>query len=287
MISFWFKESLKLIWRAKSSFLLSLISMSISVILIISSLLLIDASTLVQNKIKQNIEINVFLKDYANDKTVDNLQAKFKKLNFIHTVRYIDKKEAAKIFIRETGEDFQKFLGYNPLPASFSITLNEQFVTKDSLNKIISLLKGFDGVDEIVYKHDFTEKILSYLDKIKEYIFAAAALILLISIYIIFSTIKLIITSKYNELETMKLVGAKLTTIKMPILINGILIGIIGAILAFLALGIFVYYFDTFFQVIRIIKSNRYLYLYTFMLLGPVLGFLVSLFSLRKVSLKI
>ncbi len=287
MVTFWLKEAFKLIARAKSSFVLSLISMSISVMLIVSSLLLINTSNYIQKKIKQNIEINIFLKNYINEKQTKHLENKLQNLEFINSIKYISKEDAADIFVKETGDDFKKLLDYNPLPASFSITLKEQYLVKDSLEKVIQTIKKFEGVDEIVYKQDFTQTILRYLDKLKTYIFIAAALILLISVYVVYSTIKLIITSKYDEMETMKLVGAKLSTIKIPIIINGMLIGLLGGFLSILFFSVFIYYFDTYLQVFRIIGTHRLLYLAVLLILGPILGLIVSLFSLKKISLKI
>ena len=284
---FTIKEAFKLIGRAKASFILSLISLTISVLLITASLLLVKASDFVQNKIKENVTINIFLQDSLSDKQTAEIRSDLESRNYIKTVNYIDKEQAAQIFIKETGEDFRKLLDYNPLPASFTITLNGTYFEKDSLNKIVSSLSEIKGIDDIGFKNEFIYKLISILDSIKDYIFIFTAVILIISIYIVYSTVRLIISSKFEELETMKLVGAKLSTIKLPVIYNSIIIGLLAGIISAGFFILLVYYFGNYISVLRILGTSVYLYLAIIICLGPVLGFLVSIISLKRLSLKI
>lgn len=123
MIYFWLREAFKLISRAKSSFFLSLISTSISVFLIAASLITIQLSNQLQRKITTNVNINVFLKDTLKASDIAKLKYNLANKNYINKILYIDKNQAAQNFIKETGEDFRNILDYNPLPASFLITL--------------------------------------------------------------------------------------------------------------------------------------------------------------------
>jgi cell division transport system permease protein len=287
MIIFWIKEAFKLIGRAKSSFFLSLISTSISVLLITASLISIEVSNHFQNKLKQNVSINVFLKDSLSNTAIRSLQTKLKNTNYINTIKYIDKKEAADIFIKETGEDFSKILDYNPLPASFLITLKEGYVDRDSLSNIVAEISNLHGVDDVVFQQEFVYKLLSFLNKIKKYIFIITAVLFLISLYVVYSTIKLITKSKYEEMETMKLVGAKLSTIKMPVVLNSIFIGIFAGIISFGIFALIFYYFGNLIDIQKLIEYRSGIYIIVLFALGPVIGMVVSLFSLRKINLKI
>ncbi len=287
MIFFWLKESIKLIGRAKSSFFLSLISMSISVFLITASLVSIMLSNEMQKNIKQNVSINVFLKDTLSSDQISRLQTKIKRNSFINTISYIDKNQAARDFIKETGEDFRRVLDYNPLPASFLITLKEGYVEKDSINKIVEVIGAYNGVDDVVFQQEFVYKILSFIKRIQTYIFAFTGILFFISIYIVFSTVKLVTKSKYEELESMKLVGAKLSTIKMPIVLNCVLIGLLAGLIS---LGIFYvigHYSQGILEIHKLLNFDNPYFLIVALAVGPVIGSLVSLFSLRKISLKI
>jgi len=287
MIIFWFKEAFKSISRAKSSFFLTIISLTLAVILIEASITALKLSEIFQKKIKSNINVSLFIKDQFNENNIKEYKSQLKIKNYIKSVRYISKDEAAKSFIRETGEDFRELLDYNPLPASFVIKLNTDVISKDSLSSVISNLNTFSWVDEVVFKDDFVYRILSYLEAGKKYLFIATALLILIAIYLVYSTIKLITNNRMKELETMKLVGAKLSTIKMPIILNGLITGILASIIA-----IAVYYFisiqlDQYYLVNKFINANKYYYLTSLLIIGPVLSFLVTIYSLRKLTLKI
>jgi cell division transport system permease protein len=287
MVFFWLKEAVKLIGRAKSSFFLSLISTSISVFLIIASLISIQISNEFQEHIKRDVNINIFLKDSLTPNETVKFQSWLKNKNYVNTVRYINKEEAAKNFIKETGEDFRGLLDYNPLPASFLVTINEKYIHTDSLDKIIGLVSQLKGVDEVVFQQEFVYKLLSRVDRIKKYIFVVTAVLLFIAIYIMYSTNKLVVGSKYEELETMKLVGAKISTIKMPLILNGILIGLLAGIISLASFYSLFYYFGNLVELSKLIHFHSGIYIIISLLMGPLLGLIVSLFSLRKISVKI
>ena len=287
MIYFWFKEAIKSIGRAKSSFILTLISLTLAVILIEASIIALQLSSMFQNKLKSNINVSLFIKDPFKEKDVKKYEEEISSKAFVKSVKYISKDDAAESFIKETGEDFREILDYNPLPASFLINLNTDIVAKDSLNIIINSLSKINWVDEVIFKDRFVYRLLSYLDAMKKYLFISTGVLILIAIYLVYSTIKLITINRMKELETMKLVGARLSTIKFPIILNGLLTGILASLIS-----VVIYYFistqiDQYQIINNFILINRYFYLATLIIIGPALSFLVTVYALRKVTLKI
>ena len=243
MIFFWFKEAFKLIARSKFSFMLALISITLSVILITFSVFIIQFSNHFEQHLKNNIVISVFLKENISNNQIDSVKEELNKKIYLNSSEYINKEKAAEIFIAETGEDFRKILDYNPLPASFNLRLKSEYANQDSIKNIVSNLSKLSWVDEVIFRQDFYQKILSYIDQAKIYVFSLTGLIFLVSLYLVYSTVRLILNSKYSELETMKFVGAKLSTIKMPIIINSAITGIIAGIisLSIVWIGIYVH----------------------------------------------
>ncbi len=287
MIIFWFKEGFKSIGRAKSSFFLTLISLTLAVILIEASITALKLSEIFQKKMKSNINVSLFIKDQFKENNIKDYTTELSNKNYIKSVKYVSRDDAAKSFIREIGEDFREILDYNPLPASFVVKLNSDVVSKDSLNTVLSNLSSLKWVDEVVFKDRFVYRLLSYLEEGKNYLFITTAVLILIAVYLVYSTIKLITNNRMKELETMKLVGAKLSTIKMPIILNGLITGLLASIIS-----IAVYYFisiqvDQYYLVNKFITANKYFYLATLLIIGPVLSFLVTVYSLRKLTLKI
>ena len=281
------KEAFRLIGRAKSSFFLSLTSLIISVLLITASLALIQSTNVIQKKIKENVSINLFLKDGLSQDETNKIKNELEKKEYIKSLYYIDKDEAAEIFIKETGEDFRKLLDYNPLPASFTMSMKDKYVEKDSLDDIIASLSAIKGVDEIGMKDEFIYKLISTLNSIKKYIFIATGVILFLSIYIVYSTVRLIINSRFEELETMKLVGAKLITIKMPVILNSMIVGMLAGAISTGIFILFVSIFADYISTINFLGTSRYIYLSLLIFVGPFLGFAISIISLKRLSLKI
>jgi cell division transport system permease protein len=287
MTGFYFREALKSIKRAKSSFSLSLTSMVIAMLLIIGSAITIQISADFQKDLKNNISVNIFLKENLAGEDIKNIERQIKAKGFVNTVHFIGKEEAADIFIKETGEDFRRILDYNPLPASFSVTFMETYVEPDSLNNIIPMFSKIKGVDEVVFKQEYVKKILTYLSTFKKYLFIITAILLLISIYIVYSTVKLVTEMRMEEIETMKLVGAKLSTIKIPIILNGVIIGFIASMISIIIFFIYINYVDNYISLLKVFNLKNEYYLGGVLLLGPFIGFIVSIFSLKKVNLKV
>lgn len=150
------------------------------------------------------------------------------------------------------------------------------------------ILKNISGVNDVQYKSEFIAKILSFIERSKTYIFSITIILILLAFYIVFSNLKLIIYNRLPEIETMKLVGAKLSVIKLPIIFNGIITGIIASGLAALFIVLFFYYSSTLFDSSHYVKSilTNPIFLISFVA-GPLIGLLGSIFASRGISLKV
>ena len=287
MILFYFSEALRSIKSAKTSFLLTTISLTISALLILFCFITLQISDYYSTSLKSNIKINVFIKEAANKNEQEKLLDELQKKNYSGKVEFISKEEAAEKFIKETGEDFRKILDYNPLPASFVVKVSQEYANSDSLNFIIKDLSGLAMVDEVVFKEGFIYSLLNYIDRAKIYLFILTTIVFMVAVYLVYATVRLIINSRMNEFETMKLVGAKLSTIKIPVVLNGLIAGLISGILAFIMFNFFQEQIKSFGSLIKIVNENMLIYLMVIFLTGPLLVILVSVFTLRKVSLNI
>ncbi|MDP2363364.1 MAG: hypothetical protein Q8M94_06295, partial [Ignavibacteria bacterium] len=108
-----------------------------------------------------------------------------------------------------------------------------------------------------------------------------------VSLYLVYSTVRLILNSKYSELETMKFVGAKLSTIKMPIILNSAITGLLAGLISLSVIWSAYYYVRSYLSSIDQVIANKYEFIVLLLLLGPVIGIFVTILSLRKISLKI
>lgn len=287
MILFYIAEALRSIKSAKSSFILTSISLIISVLLFLFSFITLEVSDYYSSSLKSSIKINVFLSESFSKSDRESMLGELQKKVYSDSVEFISKEKAAEHFIQETGEDFKKILDYNPLPASFVVRVTESYANSDSLNLVIKDLSEFELVDEVVFKEGFIYKMLDYIQSIKFYLFVLTILVSLIAIYLVYATIKLIINSRMIDFETMKLVGAKLSTIKIPVMLNGLIAGLISGVFTYFVFSFFRQQIVNFETLNMLITKNILKYLFIIFLTGPVLVFIVSVFTLRKVSLKI
>ena len=287
MFFFYLAEALRSIKSAKSSFILTTISLTISVLLILFSFITLQLSDYYSSSLKSNIKINVFLKESFNKSDQEKILSELQSKIYADSIEFISKDKAAEQFIKETGEDFRKILDYNPLPASFVVQVSESFANSDSLNHIIQDLSGLESVDEVVFKEGFIYRLLNYIDTVKVYIFLITLLVSMVAIYLVYATIRLIINSRMIDFETMKLVGAKLSTIRIPVILNGLIAGLFSGILSYL-LFLFIKKQLLIVEALGIMFSH-YMFEYKLIifLTGPVLVLIVSVFTLRKLSLKI
>jgi len=282
------KEVFKIISRSKLHFIINLISLSISVFLILISSLFFYATDTVNKYLQENLSISVFLKDNISDEKLKEIESFLSSKIYTAKIEYVSKEKAYDIFLEETGEDFKKILDYNPLPASFNLFLKSEFVTEDLINSINDELNKIPEITEVVSKMDFYENLLSISEKIKNYILFITVLMIFTSIYLVFSTNKLIINSSFEKFETMKLVGAKLSTIKLPIILNIILVGLIAGLLSIGFIYLIISFLELNLQlVLNYLRLNQIILFLFVLLIGPFLGTLITIFSLRKITLKV
>lgn len=287
MIIFYFKEALRSIFHAKASFILTLITLCIAAILIAASVSAIQLSEIFENKLKNNVKVTLFLQDSVKQNSVSICEEELQSLKYSNEVTYLSKDKAAENFIKETGEDFREILDYNPLPASFIIQLSAEFVAEDSVESIVADLQRYTWVDEVVFGNSFIYRVLKYVDESKQYLFIITVIILLISVYLVYSTTRLITENRMKELETMKLVGAKLSTIKAPIVINNLAAGIIAGIIGVLIFELVNSEISDYQFLVNFVKDKKIFYYILLLIISPGLSLLVTLFALRKLTLKI
>ena len=282
MVLFLIKEAIRSNRRAKLSFFFSLSSTTVGLLLIAVSLLSVDISHSIETYLQNQFEVQVYLKEGLTEVQKENLKSNLKKLNNVQSIEFISKEKAAEKFVKDTGEDFRTILDYNPLPASFIVrTTSGGNINFASLLKSI---KKFSEVDDAVFPNAIYQKMLFYLKTFQKYITGLGILLSLIAFYVIFSTIRLIIESRKEEIETMKLVGGSLFTIKFPLLLNGMIIGFLSG---FLAISILyaseIFIRDYFFSQLPNLLNNTFVLL----ILGPALGLVSSLVASWKISLKL
>ena len=229
---FIFAEGFKNVWRHKSSAVSSIFSIYLTLI-VSGSLLIISQNT---NKLieylRDKYKIEVFFKDDVTEQRVTELVTEFKKKNIVQSITVISKKDAERIFKSQFGDDILGLLGYNPLPISCVVNLKKDWPSRLDLQPIISDLKKYREVDEVRHQGKLISRIESYYDRFLQIMIIAISITLIIAIFIISNTVRLTIFSKKELIKSLQLIGATKWFIKGPFIIEGIVHGLIAAILA-------------------------------------------------------
>jgi cell division transport system permease protein len=218
--------------RLRSSYLTSVISISLVLFLIgIVGLLIINGRN-ISNKVRENIGFNVILKENVKEADIYQLQKVLDSKHYILSTEYITKAEAALETEQLIGDDFVEFLGYNPLPPSIKVRLQASYTKPDSVMFIEQELLNYEPVSEVVYKKSLLYAINENIRKISIVILSFSLLLLLVAVTLINNTIRLSIYSKRFIINTMQLVGATSGFIRKPFLLRSALNGFIGSVIA-------------------------------------------------------
>ncbi|NNF19873.1 MAG: ABC transporter permease, partial [Flavobacteriaceae bacterium] len=205
---------------------------------------------------KEQITISVFLKDNAKEVEVEQLQKSLALADYTRTATYVPKEEAAAAYSEEIGEDFMEFLGENPLKNSVDITLKADFVSTLQIEEIAADLGEKDFVEEVSYDRPLIALLTENVQRISFWILVASALFTGIAVLLINSSIRLSIYSKRFIIKTMQMVGATKMFIRKPFIWTNLRLGMLGAVLALVTLGVCLYYLDHNFPELGLLKDE-------------------------------
>lgn len=286
MLIFYIKETFRIFKRSTITTVITITITSIAVFLSSLSVFLIFMSSDFSDKIKQNIEVNLYLKDSLPKSDIEKIKLTLEEKPFIKTVNFISKEQASQEFINEAGEDFRSVLDYNPLPNSFKVRFKSEMISENNFEQLVKELKKINGIDDIVYDYTVVVRILKILRSLRFGIYITSLLLILLSIYLVYSNNRMQYEANKTLYKTMKLVGAKLSTLKTPIILYSILIGLFSSLICFLINNLILNLLTILNINLKFSSNFGVIHIITF-LSGITMAFLGSYFSFVKVSLKI
>ena len=198
-------------------------------------------STSIENYFKENVTINVYLKNDTKESENKQLIKLLSLKDEVKNVSYLSKEDAAKIFSSEIGEEFIGFLGYNPLLDAISIQLNGDKIDIYSIESFIENLDNFQYIDEIEYNKPLVEALTKNFEKIGLWIMFISVLFIITSFILINNSIKISIYSKRDIIKTMQLVGATSKFIRRPFIYQYVKISLLSSITSIFILYLLVY----------------------------------------------
>lgn len=287
-IKMFFLDALKSLKRNRTITLASIITVSATLFIFGVFLLVAQTINIGVESVESKVEIKAYLNNDITSSEKDNVLAIINTVEGIKEVVYESKEEAFQKFKDRLGENNAILTGFsedrNPLPNSFVISLQEP----ESALKVEEALKDVRGIEDVGNERDTVEKIISLAKIIRTIGVVIFVVLVLVSLFLISNTIKLTVYSRRREIGIMKFVGATDWFIRWPFLIEGMIMGLVGGILA-----VIVVYFTYNLVYIDITKTMFYAELITpqyilqnfswqFALTGIFIGALGSYIAMKK-----
>ena len=288
------KQGVKNIGRNKMFSIASIATMSACIFLFGLFYSIVMNFNYIVDKAEQGVAITVFFNEDATQEQKDKIGEDLKKEDGVLEVNYISAEEAWNKFqddyFGDSKDAAEGFKNDNPLANSDNYEVYMSDVSKQK--QVVSYAEKLDGVRK-VNKSDTVAKTLTSVNKLVGIISAAIILILLaVSIFLISNTVTMGITVRREEIAIMKYIGAKDGFVRAPFVFEGLLIGVIGAIIPLVMLY-FMYdkavsYVMTRYSLLNnIVDFLPVMRVYRTLLpvgiaLGVGIGFLGSTFTIRK-----
>lgn len=243
----------------KRKLISSYFSVVISIALVLFLLgclgLLVLNAKKVADHFKEQVVLTIYLNDSAKEVEVKQLEKSLAMADYTKSTTYVSKEAAAESMKAETGEDFMDFVGFNPLQNSIDVYLKADYVTTETLASITEELSTKKFIEDIRYDNDLVELMNDNVKKITFWVLIISGIFTIIAVLLINSSIRLAVYSKRFIIKTMQMVGATKSFIRRPFVLKSVQLGIIGAIVAMIGMGIVLYYLNQTFPELQLLQN--------------------------------
>ncbi len=284
------RDSFKSVFR---NFALSLASISCIVITLIVVSISIILSYNVNNfagLVKKDVTIVAFLDTKITNDEIRIVEDEINKLDYIEKYTFQSKVEITKEMM-ESSEGLKTILSQyteenNPLQDTFLVKVTDI----EKIKEVADNIKKIDKVAVVKYGEDMIEQLISVFNIVKKMSVGMVVALILVTAFLISNTIKITIFSRRREIEIMRLVGASNTNIKIPFILEGLFLGLMGSIIPIIVtcygyVSLYKHFDGQLFSpFIRLIKPTPFIYTISLilMLIGVVVGMFGSWRAVKK-----
>jgi cell division transport system permease protein len=240
--------------------------------------------------VRENVKMQVYLKTTLTETQRLQVENKLLSMNFVNRnsssegIEFVSKEDAAKKFIEETGEDFTKFIGDNPLKDAYLVTIDPAYQSKPKMEQIKKELESTGGVFQVFYVEGLIESINQNIRKAGLVLAGLAILLILIVVLLINNTMRIALFSQRFLIRSMQLIGARQWFIQRPFLLRAGFLGLMAAILSIIGLYSIIRYAQRQIEdLILLHNPQQFLWLAGVLIItGLFMAVFSSYFSIRK-----
>ena len=242
-LSFFLREALRSLGRNAMPSFAAMATVLVTMLVLGVFIPIVQATTGAANEVRGRLLLDVYLKTSATETDAERVRQRLMETPNVKRVEYVSKEDAYQEERRRNPEAYQ-LLGANPLPDTFRVTPQNPAQIDRIRDHLAPVQPGGartvvdPAIDQVKNRRDETEKILSATRVVKLTTALLAALLITASVLLIANTIRLSLFARRREVEVMKLVGATDWFIRWPFMIEGVVVGAVGGLLAVLLLAI-------------------------------------------------
>ena len=222
--------------RLVNAYLSSVVSISLVLLLVgVAAMLLVNTRS-VSEFFKENLQVSVMMRQEVSDEEAAVFKNEIDSMRFVRNAELITKARGEKEMAEMLGADFLSVFETSPIPVSIVVTLDADYVSRDSLKIVEKAMMNSPMVDEVVYQKSLVDALNSNLNRISMVLGVFIALMLFISFVLINNTMRLNVFARRFTVHTMKLVGATRAFIRGPFLLRAAFLGLFASVIALVML---------------------------------------------------
>ena len=222
--------------RLVNAYLSSVVSISLVLLLVgVAAMLLVNTRS-VSEFFKENLQVSVMMKQEVSDEEAAVFKNEIDSMRFVRNAELITMARGEKEMAEMLGADFLSVFETSPIPVSIVVTLDADYVSRDSLKIVEKAMMKSPMVDEVVYQKSLVDALNSNLNRISMVLGVFIALMLFISFVLINNTMRLNVFARRFTVHTMKLVGATRAFIRGPFLLRAAFLGLFASVIALVML---------------------------------------------------
>ena len=281
------KEAFKSLVRNGWMSLAAVSAVAVTLLLVGSFIALLMNVNKLASDVENDVSVRVYIDLAATEEQQSQLGEELEKLPEVETVVYSSREDELQQVVGTYGSEFDLFEGDdNPLHDVYVVNTN----TPEQTSVVAEKVEGMEFVSQANYGGAEADKLFETMESVRNVGGIVIIALLLTAVFLISNTIRITIFSRRTEIEIMKLVGATNWFIRWPFVIEGALIGLVGAVIPTAIISaVYVYGYDmisnyfvgTYFSLLPV---NPFLFQLGAVLLavGVVIGSIGSLLSIRK-----
>lgn len=238
-ISYYISTAFKNISYNKVFNFISIAAISFAALILSSIVLFFFNTSKILDTGKGDLRIMVYLNQNISKERITFLKEKFSHIDALEKIKFIPKEEAFKLLEKKFADRSALFekLNINPLPDAFELYIKKGYFSRKGLKNFVEELKSTSEIEDVNYPQEFIEKFSDLFKIVKISGLVMSSLFVIASVFFVANTISMTIYARREEIEIIRLIGAKDSFIKIPFYIEAVICSVLGA-----CFGIFILY---------------------------------------------